>query len=104
MAVISKLRVGRAPAPASKWNFPWQESRCMPDSLPPDGPVSSLPKRILVIDDEGDIRESLDALLSQDGYAVELAESGTDGLRKAEVGSYDLILLDLMMPDRSGME
>jgi len=76
----------------------------MPDSLPPDGPVSSLPKRILVIDDEADIRESLDVLLCQDGYAVEMAESGTEGLRKAEAGNYDLILLDLMMPDRSGMD
>ncbi|HLH00267.1 MAG TPA: sigma-54 dependent transcriptional regulator [Bryobacteraceae bacterium] len=76
----------------------------MPDSLPPDSPVSLHPKRILVIDDEADIRESLDALLTQDGYSVDLAESGTDGLRKAETGNYDLILLDLMMPDRSGME
>jgi DNA-binding NtrC family response regulator len=76
----------------------------MPDSLVPDAPLSITPKRILVIDDEIDIRESLDTLLSQDGYAVDLAEGGTDGLRKAEAGSYDLILLDLMMPDRSGME
>ena len=76
----------------------------MPDSLAPDAPLPITPKRILVIDDEADIRESLDALLSQDGYAVELAESGTEGLRKAEAGNYDLILLDLMMPDRSGMD
>ncbi len=76
----------------------------MPDSLAPDAPLPLTPKRILVIDDEADIRESLDALLSQDGYAVDLAESGTEGLRKSEAGNYDLILLDLMMPDRSGME
>ncbi len=76
----------------------------MPDSLAPDAPLPLTPKRILVIDDEADIRESLDALLSQDGYAVELAEGGTEGLRKSEAGNYDLILLDLMMPDRSGME
>jgi DNA-binding NtrC family response regulator len=86
------------------WKYPWQESRCMPDILPPDGPVASLPRRILVIDDEIDIRESLETLLSQDGYVVELAENAEDGLRKAEAGNYDLILLDLMMPDRSGME
>ena len=35
---------------------------------------------------------------------VELAQNGTDGLRRAEAANYDLILLDLMMPDRSGME
>ena len=76
----------------------------MPDRLPPDEPAS-LPKgRILVIDDEADIRESLETLLSLEGYTVELAANGTEGLRRAESASYDLILLDLMMPDRSGME
>ncbi|HYL38581.1 MAG TPA: sigma-54 dependent transcriptional regulator [Bryobacteraceae bacterium] len=76
----------------------------MPDTLPPDGTISSLPKRILVIDDEADIRESLETLLNLDGYAVDLAENGAEGLRKAESGNYDLILLDLMMSDLSGME
>ena len=77
----------------------------MPDQFPPDEPVSSLPKgRILVVDDEADIRESLDALLSLEGYGVDLAQNATDGLRRLEAGNYDLILLDLMMPDRSGME
>ncbi len=76
----------------------------MPDRLPPDEPVS-LPKgRILVIDDEADIRESLETLLSLEGYTVELAVDGGDGLRRAESANYDMILLDLMMPDRSGME
>ena len=76
----------------------------MPETLPPDASVPSSPKRILVIDDEADIRESLDTLLSLDGYLVDMAENGTEGLRKAETGNYDLILLDLMMPDRTGME
>src|SRR5690348_3559222 len=60
--------------------------------------------RILVVDDEIDIRESLETLLSLEGYNVELAGNATEGLKKIESGSYDLILLDLMMPDRSGME
>ena len=60
--------------------------------------------RILVVDDEADIRESLEALLSLEGYGVELAQNATEGMRKLESGNYDLILLDLMMPDRSGME
>ena len=76
----------------------------MSETLAADAPNSSTPKRILVIDDEADIRESLDVLLGQDGYAVDLAENGSQGLQKSESGSYDLILLDLMMPDRSGME
>ncbi|MBZ5608023.1 MAG: sigma-54 dependent transcriptional regulator [Acidobacteriia bacterium] len=76
----------------------------MPDTLPPDSSVSPPLKRILVIDDEADIRESLDTLLSLDGYLVDLAENGTEGLRKSEAGNYDLILLDLMMSDLTGME
>jgi DNA-binding NtrC family response regulator len=76
----------------------------MPDPLPPDVLASQQKGRILVIDDEIDIRESLETLLSLEGFTVELAQHGTEGLRKAEAGNYDLILLDLMMPDRSGME
>ena len=60
--------------------------------------------RILVIDDEEDIRETLDALLSLEGYAVDLAPNGAEGLHRLESREYDLILLDLMMPDRSGMD
>ncbi len=61
--------------------------------------------RILVIDDEADIRESLEALLTYEGdYLVEMAVNATEGLKKLESGNYDLVLLDLMMPDRSGME
>ena len=45
----------------------------------------ALPKgRILVIDDEADIRESLETLLCLEGYTVELAQNGGDGLRRAE--------------------
>ena len=66
----------------------------------------SLPerRRILVIDDETDIRESLELLLTSENYDVELAETATIGLQKFESGSYDLVLLDLMLPDRSGMD
>ena len=78
----------------------------MSEKLPPDLPnFPDSPKpRILVVDDEADIRESLETLLMLEGYEVELAHNGGDGLRKMESGFYDLVLLDLMMPDRSGME
>src|SRR5215475_6217857 len=59
---------------------------------------------ILVIDDEADIRESLETLLELEGYSVDLAQNGAEGLRALESKSFDLVLLDLMMPDRSGME
>lgn len=60
--------------------------------------------RILVVDDEADIRESLELLLSSEGYQIELAANATEGLAKFESSPYELVLLDLMMPDRSGME
>jgi len=60
--------------------------------------------RILVIDDEIEIRESLEALLDLEGYAVDLAQNAAEGERRLESRAYDLVLLDLMMPDKSGME
>src|SRR5579862_5290146 len=59
---------------------------------------------VLVIDDEPGIRESLDALLASEGYHVDLAANATEGVHKLETRLYDLVLLDLMMPDRSGMD
>jgi DNA-binding NtrC family response regulator len=69
------------------------------DRLSPPGK-----RRILVIDDEIDIRESLELLLTGENYEVHLAENATAGMQRFENNSFDLILLDLMMPDRSGME
>jgi DNA-binding NtrC family response regulator len=60
--------------------------------------------RVLVIDDEVDIREGLELLLTSEGFSVDLAQNGTEGLHKLEHHAYDMVLLDLMMPDRSGME
>ncbi len=69
--------------------------------IPPPG----LKGKILVIDDELDIREGLyDLLTLEGGYTVELAHNGTAGLHKLEGTAYDLVLLDLMMPDMSGMD
>jgi DNA-binding NtrC family response regulator len=67
-------------------------------------PSEAVKGRILVVDDEADIRESLETLLELEHYSVELAVDATDAARKLDKSSYDLVLLDLMMPDRSGME
>lgn len=67
-------------------------------------PTPSPKGRILVIDDEADIRESLEVLLEMEGYVAELAVDGADGLRKLNKARYDLVLLDLMLPDSSGMD
>lgn len=69
----------------------------MPDPTPARG-------KILVIDDEADIRESLETLLEMEGYAVDLAADGGEGLTKLTKARYDLVLLDLMLPDRNGMD
>ncbi len=59
---------------------------------------------ILVVDDEPAIRESLEVLLSEANYKVALAEGGLDGLKKLESDLFDLVLLDVMMPDKNGLE
>lgn len=59
---------------------------------------------ILVIDDEVGIREGCRRALAPLGYDVDVAETGATGLRKLRERSFDLVLLDLMMPGMSGME
>ena len=59
---------------------------------------------VLIIDDEAAIRESLETLLEMEGYAVESAESGDLGLARIGERNFDLVLLDLALPDRNGME
>src|SRR5262245_5630885 len=74
-------------------------------NLPPEVVAEPVSRgRILVIDDEPDIRESLETLLAAENYRVELASNATEGLKRLESSSYDLVLLDLMMPDKSGMQ
>ncbi len=59
---------------------------------------------ILVVDDEMGIREACKRALAEEGYAIDLAEDGTIGLQKVKEKSYDLILMDLMMPGIGGLD
>src|SRR5258707_5385435 len=59
---------------------------------------------ILIIDDESAIRESLETLLEFEGFSVESAETGEDGLVKLGDRPFDLVLLDFALPDRNGLE
>jgi DNA-binding NtrC family response regulator len=59
---------------------------------------------VLIIDDEAAIRESLETLLELEGYAVQSAASGEEGLARIGERSFDLVLLDLALPDRDGMD
>ena len=60
--------------------------------------------RILVVEDEQDLRQVLEYNLKGAGYEVLAAGRGEDGLRLARDGHPDLVLLDLMLPDISGTE
>ncbi len=60
--------------------------------------------KILIIDDERSIRNSLGEILSDEGYIVETAENGTEGLEKALKGHYDIIFCDIKMPGLDGVE
>ena len=59
---------------------------------------------ILIVDDEEAIRESLETLLELEGYSVTLAEDARAGLDALGCAAFDLVLLDLNLPDRSGLE
>lgn len=61
-------------------------------------------KRILIIDDEPMIVESVSYNLKQEGFEVVSATDGEAGLKLAETGDFDLILLDLMLPGVNGLE
>jgi len=59
---------------------------------------------VLIIDDEQEIRESLEQLLTMEGYQADSASTGEEGLRRIEGGVFDLVLLDINLPDRNGLE
>lgn len=61
-------------------------------------------KRILIVDDDDEIRELLEFDISHSGYFVDTASDGKEGLQKALNNSYDLILLDVMMPKMNGFD
>ncbi|MDY6990060.1 MAG: sigma-54 dependent transcriptional regulator [Thermodesulfobacteriota bacterium] len=61
-------------------------------------------KSVLIVDDDALIRSFICTVLSEDGYLVEEAASGSEGLSKLKGGSFDLALTDLRMPDMSGLD
>jgi two-component system OmpR family response regulator len=58
--------------------------------------------RVLVVEDEPDLAHSLQQALQEEGYAVDIALDGDDGLFKAETWEYDAVVLDIMLPLRDG--
>ena len=60
--------------------------------------------RILIVDDEKAIRDSLQIVLSEEGFEAEVVTDGLEALHKIEEGGYDLVITDLKMPRLNGME
>jgi len=61
-------------------------------------------KRILHVDDEPDTLEAVKTILEKEGFEVVSMESGNGALKEIELNGFDLILLDIMMPDMSGWD
>ena len=61
-------------------------------------------KRILIVDDDDEIRELLEFDIAQSGYFVDTASDGKEGLSKVLNNSYDLVILDVMMPKMNGFD
>lgn len=60
-------------------------------------------KRILVIDDDDFFREMLLAMIQREGYQVDEAEDGEKGIEKHRLNHYDLIITDIIMPNKEGI-
>lgn len=63
---------------------------------------SSGKKRILIVEDEKPLAHALELKMTHEGYETKVASTGREGLAEASTGTYDLILLDLILPEIDG--
>ena len=83
--------------------LPCAEGAQVPEKPPAPAPaLPPSPKRILVIDDDEAVLDLIVDLLRSDGHTVVVAATGQDGLGKFHPGAFDLVLVDLALPDVSG--
>ena len=61
-------------------------------------------QRILVVEDDADVREFLGEMLTDEGFALEFATEGQEGLESFKSGAFCLVLTDLLMPNLHGMD
>jgi two-component system OmpR family response regulator len=66
--------------------------------------LSTITMRILMVEDEPRLLHNVSKALREEGYAVDTAETGEDGLDKAEMNNYDAIILDVMLPKLDGWQ
>ena len=62
------------------------------------------PARILVVDDDENIRVTIEAILENEGYAVDVAVNGREAIKKSESTAYNVALIDIRLPDMEGTE
>lgn len=62
------------------------------------------PKKVLVVEDDQLLREMYVETLKDEGFVVEAAQDGIEGLQKLKLGGWDLVLLDIIMPRMSGID
>jgi len=60
--------------------------------------------RILIVDDEAAIREMIREILARDQHDIDVADNGSAGLKQFQNKSYDLVITDLIMPEKEGLE
>jgi DNA-binding response OmpR family regulator len=65
--------------------------------------VKKMAKKVLIVDDEEDVRTYLNSLLSNNGYETEMAEDGEDAFRKVKEFGPNIVILDIIMPNQSGV-
>lgn len=66
--------------------------------------MSNSIQKILLVEDDTFISQMYLASFTNEGFSVDIAMDGEDGLQKAENGTYDIVILDLMLPKLSGTE
>lgn len=78
--------------------------RTDPLHAPQQEPRAAGDAHVLIIDDEAGIRDSLETLLTMEGFHVTLAPDGATGMERLSQATYDLVLLDLALPGQSGLD
>ena len=66
--------------------------------------TGAAPKTILIVDDDPQIRKLLDAILKRDGYGIITAANGRQALQELDKQAVDLVITDLLMPEKEGIE
>ncbi|MCA9370971.1 MAG: response regulator, partial [Candidatus Peregrinibacteria bacterium] len=67
-----------------------------------ESPAKKKGKKVLIVEDERPLAHALELKFSHEGYAVTIATDGAEALKQANSGTYDTILLDLIMPNMDG--